>query len=152
MQKKVVNISFAFKTEIFFQVYDHDWAFRDDFMGEGNVPLSTLALDKLTDFVVDLEEEGNTEEELGQIVLGLRLVPKSEAQDNTGSLVTSHRRRGSIDTSSQKELSGLDAIKAAIGQGKRPPWSAVVNIVLVEGKDLKAMDLEGTSDPYCKVR
>ena len=121
-------------------------------MGEGNVPLSTLALDKLTDFVVDLEEEGNTEEELGQIVLGLRLVPKSEAQDNTGSLVTSHRRRGSIDTSSQKELSGLDAIKAAIGQGKRPPWSAVVNIVLVEGKDLKAMDLEGTSDPYCKDR
>ena len=141
------------KNNFFFQVYDHDWAFRDDFMGEGNVPLSTLALDKLTDFVVDLEEEGNTEEELGQIVLGLRLVPKSEAQDNTGSLVTSHRRRGSIDTSSvSKELSGLDAIKAAIGQGKRPPWSAVVNIVLVEGKDLKAMDLEGTSDPYCKVR
>jgi hypothetical protein len=27
-----------------------------------------------------------------------------------------------------------------------------VNIVLVEGKDLLAMDLEGTSDPYCKFR
>ena len=123
-------------------------------MGEGHVPLSTLALDKLTDFVVDLEEEGNTEEELGQIVLGLRLVPKSESgSENTGSLVTSHRRRGSFDTSSvTKEMTGLEAIKAAIGQGKRPPWSAVVNIVLVEGKDLKAMDLEGTSDPYCKVR
>ena len=31
-------------------------------------------------------------------------------------------------------------------------WSAIVGIVLIEGKDLLAMDIEGTSDPYCKFR
>ena len=31
-------------------------------------------------------------------------------------------------------------------------WVAVVNVVLVEGEDLLAMDFEGTSDPYCKFR
>ena len=61
------------KNNFFFQVYDHDWAFRDDFMGEGNVPLSSLALDKLTDFVVDLEEEGNTEKQEDAIPRVLRL-------------------------------------------------------------------------------
>ena len=38
------------------------------------------------------------------------------------------------------------------GGSKRIPWSATVNVVLVEGRGLKAMDMEGTSDPYCKVR
>ena len=32
------------------------------------------------------------------------------------------------------------------------PWSAVVNVVLIEGKDMMAMDFEGTSDPYVKFR
>ena len=34
----------------------------------------------------------------------------------------------------------------------KTPRATNVNIVLVEGKDLLAMDLEGTSDPYCKFR
>ena len=31
-------------------------------------------------------------------------------------------------------------------------WDALVNVVLIEGKELLAMDFEGTSDPYCKFR
>lgn len=31
-------------------------------------------------------------------------------------------------------------------------WSSVVTIVLVEGKNLLPMNMEGTSDPYCKFR
>ena len=34
----------------------------------------------------------------------------------------------------------------------RAGWSSVVTIFLVEGKELLAMDEEGTSDPYCKFR
>ena len=76
----------------FFQVYDHDWGFRDDFMGEGRVPLSEMSLDKLTEQVITLEDT-NTTEYLGQIVLGVRLVPKATVDgsvlDNSsvGSLV-----------------------------------------------------------------
>lgn len=31
-------------------------------------------------------------------------------------------------------------------------WSSVVTIVLVEGKNLLPMNMEGTSDPFCKFR
>ena len=31
-------------------------------------------------------------------------------------------------------------------------WTGVLNVVLIEGNDLLAMDFEGTSDPYCKFR
>ncbi len=157
----------AFKTLIFlyfFQVYDHDWAFRDDFMGEGGIPLFQLELDKLTERIVTLAETDNTEY-LGQIVLGLRLVPKSAEHGSEaapGSIVTyssSHLRSGSIGSSETPHPTPADAhghpVKdgKAAGVKKRPQlWSATVNIVLVEGKDLMAMDLEGTSDPYCKVR
>ena len=34
----------------------------------------------------------------------------------------------------------------------RAGWSAVVTVMLVEGRDMLAMDEEGTSDPYCKFR
>ena len=34
----------------------------------------------------------------------------------------------------------------------RAGWSSVVTVFLVEGRDLLAMDEEGTSDPYCKFR
>ena len=52
--------------------------------------------------------------------------------------------------SNQKLL--IDFLVNTGGGSKRIPWSATVNVVLVEGRGLKAMDMEGTSDPYCKVR
>ena len=127
-------------------------------MGEGGVALSSLSLDKLTEQVITLKEDNNSEY-LGQIVLGLRLVPKSHFEgDNTssgiGSLVkaalsTSASAQVAASTSS-KDIAGIEGLKL-LG-GKRLLWSATVNIVLVEGRDLQAMDPEGTSDPYCKVR
>ena len=38
------------------------------------------------------------------------------------------------------------------GGGGGQAWDALVNVVLIEGKELLAMDFEGTSDPYCKFR
>ena len=46
-------------------------------MGKGSVALSALTLDKLTEEVITLKEGNNTEEYLGQIVLGLRYCPLS---------------------------------------------------------------------------
>ena len=75
-------------------------------MGEGKIPLSQLALDKLTEHVVDLEENGRTNEELGQIVLGLRLVPKSSIDHAGGSGF------GSETCGSIVSLSNTDRLKA----------------------------------------
>ena len=46
-------------------------------MGKGSVALSALTLDKLTEEVITLKEGNNTEEYVGQIVLGLRYCPLS---------------------------------------------------------------------------
>ena len=54
-------------------------------MGEGSVHLSEMSLDKLTEQVVTLEDN-NTTEYLGQIVLGLRLVPKAFVDGSAGNL------------------------------------------------------------------
>jgi len=118
-------------------------------MGEGKISLSELSLDKLTEHVVTLKEDACTEY-LGQVVLGLRLVPKlpSDHHGETGSLVTNFRS-GSVESSTHPLK---DTSTHQLFHGKRQTWSAVVNVVLIEGQGLKAMDMEGTSDPYCKVR
>ena len=63
---------------------------------------------------------------------------------------TAHLKQGAFVSPSLTDLK--DNMNIGGSSTKRVPWSAIVNVVLVEGKDLKVMDLEGTSDPYCKVR
>ena len=38
------------------------------------------------------------------------------------------------------------------GKQRSQPWSHIVHIVLVEGRDLLSMDVGHTSDPYIKLR
>lgn len=69
-------------------------------------------------------------------------------------------RSGSLASSPSGQLSEHAAAESPSGSGGGKKctraggssWSAVVNVVLIEGKDLLAMDFEGTSDPYCKFR
>ena len=58
-----------------------------------------------------------------------------------------HRRVSQAVTTSPAR--GAEMTARRLG---RANWSSVVNILLVEGRDLLAMDEEGTSDPYCKFR
>ncbi len=127
------------------QVYDYDWAFRDDFMGEASVALTQLQLDSKQELLITLAESGNTEY-LGQLGLSLKLQAK-DAADRSGSIV-SHI---SSVSSNYARASSTDAANAKV-KAKATPWSAVVNVVLIEGRDLLAMDLDGASDPYCKFR
>ena len=59
------------------QVYDYDWAFRDDFMGEASVQLTRLELDRPQELLLSLEERGKADY-LGQVALTARLEPSSD--------------------------------------------------------------------------
>ena len=43
-------------------------------------------------------------------------------------------------------------VAGVVGGSGGQAWEALVNVVLIEGRELLAMDFEGTSDPYCKFR
>jgi Ca2+-dependent lipid-binding protein len=141
------------------QVYDYDWAFRDDFMGEVTVSLVRLEVDKSKNILVSLGDV-HSSEYLGQVELGLRLQPKRGSDDAEVTSLTNDRSSLSESVADSampiKAASGSGGAAAVDAPAKRPrgqsPWSAVVNVVLVEGRDLLAMDFEGTSDPYCKFR
>ena len=149
-------------------------------MGEATISLVYLDLDRPMDRIITLVESGKSEY-LGQISMELKLTPKSSNADlprigtatSTAALTssgsvrhTSHENAGiANDGSSNKgHLSSVHGDSLSISSGASAPadkqkklksgekWSAIVSIILIEGKDLLAMDIEGTSDPYCKFR
>ena len=69
---------------------------------------------------------------------------------NDGSSIKGHLGSTYGDSLSISSGASAPADKKKTKTGEK--WSAIVSIVLIEGKDLLAMDIEGTSDPYCKFR
>ena len=76
------------------QVYDYDWAFRDDFMGEASVQLTRLELDRAQELLLSLEERGKADY-LGQVALSARLEPSSD-RAYRGSIVSQVRSAVSL--------------------------------------------------------
>ena len=148
-------------------------------MGEATVSLVYLDLDKPIERIITLIESGKSEY-LGQLSMELRLIPKSSSSDlprigtatstsalasaaadaisgvanaavaNDGSSIKGYLGSTHGDSLSISSGASAPADKKKTKTGEK--WSAIVSIVLVEGKDLLAMDVEGTSDPYCKFR
>nr|XP_032521790.1 multiple C2 and transmembrane domain-containing protein isoform X2 [Danaus plexippus plexippus] len=117
------------------KVFDYDWGLQDDFMGVCHLDLTALELGRSQDLVLCLRDPNKpTNQDLGEIVLNVTLYPKSQ-EDKEQYLLKNTK------------LSDVNKrLKAQI-------WSSVVTIVLVEAKNLPAMDIDTrTSDPYCKFR
>ncbi|XP_022837346.1 multiple C2 and transmembrane domain-containing protein isoform X2 [Spodoptera litura] len=116
------------------KVFDYDWGLQDDFMGSCHLDLTALELGRTQDLVLCLRDPGKPTQDMGEIVLNVTLWPKSQ-EDKEQYLMKNTR------------LSDVNKrLKAQI-------WSSVVTIVLVEAKNLPAMDLDTrSSDPYCKFR
>ncbi|XP_043219482.1 multiple C2 and transmembrane domain-containing protein-like isoform X4 [Amphibalanus amphitrite] len=113
------------------KVYDHDWGMNDDFMGEAELDLSTLEPNREQEMTLNLSDSAKSGEQ-GSITLAANLVPKSKEE--------------------REQLAGAGSRSTDSKKLKNQQWSSVVTIVLVEAKDLMAMDSEGTSDPYVKLR
>jgi Ca2+-dependent lipid-binding protein len=125
-------------------VFDYDWAFRDDFIGEAIVDVSRLEPDRHTDLVLDLVDPSAKTasiERLGQLSLSLRLEATAARSLSLSSSVKTEAAAAAVKSKAS----------AASAKGLAS-WAAVVNVLLIEAEDLLAMDSKGTSDPYCKVR
>ncbi|XP_077514652.1 multiple C2 and transmembrane domain-containing protein-like isoform X3 [Amblyomma americanum] len=130
------------------RVYDYDFGLQDDFMGAAAVELHTLEIDRPTDILLNLTESGKAEDanakDLGYIVLTVTLLPASARDDVEQQYFSKSLRLGS---------GGGDASSAAAGKKQKVQlWDSVINVVLVEGRHLLAMDDNGLSDPYVRFR
>ncbi|KAG3266357.1 multiple C2 and transmembrane domain containing 1, transcript variant X1 [Ictidomys tridecemlineatus] len=116
---------------LYIKVFDYDFGLQDDFMGSAFLDLTQLDLNRPTDVTLTLKDPHYPDHDLGIILLSVILTPKEgESRDvfQTQSLRLSDQHR------------------------KSHLWRGIVSITLIEGRDLKAMDSNGLSDPYVKFR
>ncbi|XP_076783160.1 multiple C2 and transmembrane domain-containing protein 1 isoform X5 [Arvicanthis niloticus] len=116
---------------LYIKVFDYDFGLQDDFMGSAFLDLTQLELNRSTDVTLTLKDPHYPDHDLGIILLSVTLTPKEgEPRDvfQTQSLRLSDQHR------------------------KSHLWRGIVSITLIEGRDLKAMDSNGLSDPYVKFR
>nr|XP_044989981.1 multiple C2 and transmembrane domain-containing protein 1 isoform X6 [Jaculus jaculus] len=116
---------------LYIKVFDYDFGLQDDFMGSAFLDLTQLEINRPTDVILTLKDSHYPDHDLGNILLSVVLTPKEgEPRDvfQTQSLRLSDQHR------------------------KSHLWRGIVSITLIEGRDLKAMDSNGLSDPYVKFR
>ncbi|XP_027621786.1 multiple C2 and transmembrane domain-containing protein 1 isoform X4 [Tupaia chinensis] len=116
---------------LYIKVFDYDFGLQDDFMGSAFLDLTQLELNRLTDVTLTLKDPHYPDHDLGIILLSVTLTPKEgESRD--------------VFQTQSLRLSDLHR--------KSHLWRGIVSITLIEGRDLKAMDSNGLSDPYVKFR
>ncbi|XP_021568160.1 multiple C2 and transmembrane domain-containing protein 1 isoform X4 [Carlito syrichta] len=129
---------------LYIKVFDYDFGLQDDFMGSAFLDLTQLELNRSTDVTLTLKDPHYPDHDLGIILLSVVLTPKEgESRDVTMLMRKSWKRSSKFQTQSLR-LSDLHR--------KSHLWRGIVSITLIEGRDLKAMDSNGLSDPYVKFR
>ncbi|EDV21046.1 uncharacterized protein TRIADDRAFT_60419 [Trichoplax adhaerens] len=134
---------------LYLKVYDYDFALKDDFMGEAYVDMATLELEKITEIKLKLEDPNAAGKDLGYLLLTLTLTPKREMKEAKSKSLISTLTRGK--SKKKIETSGVVDITTKKPRSQHS-CDCVLNVVLLEGKNLMAMDDNGKSDPYCKLR
>ncbi|XP_057302904.1 multiple C2 and transmembrane domain-containing protein 1-like isoform X1 [Hydractinia symbiolongicarpus] len=122
-------------TELVFKVYDFDRLSHDDDMGEASVNLGSLEINKDNEMKLPLINKQGLQEDLGKIVVKLSIIPKTPSEKIELAQLLS----------SAKKVSRLGGSKGQI-------WDSLLSVILVKGKDLKAMDSTGFSDPYVRFK
>ncbi|KAM6391948.1 multiple C2 and transmembrane domain-containing protein 1 [Rhynochetos jubatus] len=126
---------------LYIKVFDYDFGFQDDFIGSAFLDLSSLELNRQTDVTLSLKDPRYPDHDLGSILLSVRLAPREEQQD-----VTMLMRK------SWKRSSKTQSLRLSDLHRKSQLWRGIVSVTLIEGRELKAMDANGLSDPYVKFR
>ncbi|XP_061166679.1 multiple C2 and transmembrane domain-containing protein 1-like isoform X2 [Saccostrea echinata] len=138
-EKFTIPIEDVFKP-VCVKCYDYDRGVSDDRMGSAELDLSSLELNTPTELKLELKEKKDVEY-MGYILLQCTLIPKSSEEKEQF-----HQFKGSTLRKSPGTL------ESQARKLKMQIWSGIVNIVLVEGHNLMAMDDNGLSDPYVKFK
>ncbi|KAL6732874.1 hypothetical protein Aduo_003587 [Ancylostoma duodenale] len=123
---------------IYIEVFDYDRFCTDDFMGSANIDISQVKWFQPLERTVELADDASPEEELGTISLTITVVP-----------LTMDEKDEFVQKSVRGVLSEVVKKKEKMVQ----MWVSVVNIVLVEGRNLNAnYNNSVLPDPYCKFK
>ncbi|XP_051038736.1 multiple C2 and transmembrane domain-containing protein 1 isoform X5 [Phodopus roborovskii] len=144
---------------LYIKVFDYDFGLQDDFMGSAFLDLTQLELNRSTDVSLTLKDPHYPDHDLGIILLSVILTPKEGEPRDVSSIPSSlHWRICDIKTmlmrKSWKRSSKFQTQSLRLSEQHRKShlWRGIVSITLIEGRDLKAMDSNGLSDPYVKFR
>nr|XP_028705909.1 multiple C2 and transmembrane domain-containing protein 1 isoform X7 [Macaca mulatta] len=136
---------------LYIKVFDYDFGLQDDFMGSAFLDLTQLELNRPTDVTLTLKDPHYPDHDLGIILLSVILTPKEgESRDvelSENEVVGSYFSVKSLFWRFQTQSLRLSDLHR-----KSHLWRGIVSITLIEGRDLKAMDSNGLSDPYVKFR
>ncbi|XP_076218549.1 multiple C2 and transmembrane domain-containing protein 1 isoform X3 [Aptenodytes patagonicus] len=128
---------------LYIKVFDYDFGLQDDFIGSAFLDLTSLELNRQTDVTLSLKDPHYPDHDLGSILLSVLLAPREEQREVTMLMRKSWKRSSKFQTQSLR-LSDLHR--------KSQLWRGIVSVTLIEGRELKAMDANGLSDPYVKFR
>ncbi|XP_054254264.1 multiple C2 and transmembrane domain-containing protein 1-like [Indicator indicator] len=128
---------------LYIKVFDYDFGLQDDFIGSAFLNLASLEVNRHTDVTLSLKDPHYPDHDLGSILLSVLLTPREEQREATMLMRKSWKRSSKFQTQSLR-LSELHR--------KSHLWRGIVSVTLIEGRELKAMDANGLSDPYVKFR
>ncbi|EFO22670.2 C2 domain-containing protein [Loa loa] len=126
-------------TPICMDVYDYDrWA-TDDYMGGAVIDLSQLRLFQMTTMKLKLREEGN-DENMGEVDVVITISPLTACEKDE---FLKKATRGIISERPKRTPQKMTQV-----------WSSIVNIVLIEGRNLMMADNPENNfpDPFVKFK
>ncbi|XP_029399993.1 multiple C2 and transmembrane domain-containing protein 1 isoform X4 [Mus pahari] len=149
---------------LYIKVFDYDFGLQDDFMGSAFLDLTQLELNRSTDVTLTLKDPHYPDHDLGIILLSVILTPKEGEHRDVTMLMRKNWKRSSKELS-ENDVFGFhfsvqsffwrfqtQSLRLSDQHRKSHLWRGIVSITLIEGRDLKAMDSNGLSDPYVKFR
>ncbi|XP_074239610.1 multiple C2 and transmembrane domain-containing protein 1 isoform X5 [Saimiri boliviensis] len=149
---------------LYIKVFDYDFGLQDDFMGSAFLDLAQLELNRPTEVTLTLKDPHYPDHDLGIILLSVILTPKEGESRDVTMLMRKSWKRSSKELSENEVVGSYFSVKSLFWRfqtqsvrlsdqhRKSHLWRGIVSITLIEGRDLKAMDSNGLSDPYVKFR
>ncbi|XP_056676786.1 multiple C2 and transmembrane domain-containing protein 1 isoform X3 [Monodelphis domestica] len=142
---------------LYIKVFDYDFGLQDDFMGSAFLDLTLLELKRPTDVTLTLKDPHHPDHDLGTILLSVILTPKEGEQRDLTYRTPAFPALGFFRAELQNPCCQnaqfqTQSLRLSDLHRKSHLWRGIVSITLIEGRDLKAMDSNGLSDPYVKFR